>query len=420
MIVIYHLITGLVFVAVSPFVLARMAFDPDFRGKMRERWSNWKSLPVCKDTLWVHASSVGEVRVARVLIRGLLQRFPHHQVVLSTFTPTGYQQAVEFDLCPVFRLPPDLFWLTAGVLNRLHPALLVLIEAEFWPGLLHQCAGRDIPVLLVNGRMSRKSARRYRQIAPLFRWMVAGVDRFAMRSQEDTDRLLGLGIPEARVDTTGNMKFDALPETTVDEQKQADRTLIVFGSTRPGDEPPILDAITHLTQEMENAPKRFVLAPRHPQRCDEVEAMLLNRGLPYKRFSELDGPPDEDTAVILVDAIGHLNDFYRQSQLAFVGGGFSPEFGGQNILEPALHGVPVVFGPHMDNFKEEARLLVESGGGIQLQSADDLHTTLRELLMQPEDMQLRGRLARETIEKNRGALDANLRILEQLLMPTTE
>ncbi|CCQ90289.1 putative 3-deoxy-D-manno-octulosonic-acid transferase [Nitrospina gracilis 3/211] len=420
MIAIYHLITGLVFVAVSPFLLVRMAFNADFREEMLERWSNWKSLPACNDTLWVHASSVGEVRVARVLIQGLLKRFPHHQVVLSTFTPTGYRQAVEFDLCPVFRLPPDLFWLTAGVLDRLHPALLVLIEAEFWPGLLHQCAAREVPVLLVNGRMSRKSARRYRQIAPLFRWMVAGVNRFAMRSEEDTERLLSLGIPEARVDTTGNMKFDALPETAATPQERQDASLVVFGSTRPGDEPPILDAITRLMQEVGNAPKRFVLAPRHPNRCDEVEAMLLNRGLHYQRFSELDGQPNDDTAIVLVDEIGHLNDFYRQSQLAFVGGGFSPEFGGQNILEPALHGVPVVFGPHMDNFREEARLLVESGGGIQLTSEDELYPVLRNLLEQPEDIELRGRLAHETVEKNRGALDANLRILEQLLAPTTE
>ncbi|MGP0566905.1 MULTISPECIES: 3-deoxy-D-manno-octulosonic acid transferase [unclassified Nitrospina] len=420
MIVIYHLITGLMFVAVSPFVLVRMAFNAEFRDEMRERWTNWKSLPACKDTLWVHASSVGEVRVARVLIRGLLQRFPHHQVVLSTFTPTGYRQALEFDLCPVFRLPPDLFWLTAGVLDRLQPALLVLIEAEFWPGLLHQCAAREVPVLLVNGRMSRKSARRYRQIAPLFRWMVAGIQRFAMRSQEDTERLLGLGIPEARVDTTGNMKFDALPDSKADDTTTEDRALIVFGSTRPGDEPPILDVITRIMQEVTDAPRRFVLAPRHPQRCDEVEAMLLNRGLAYKRFSELDGQPDDDTTIVLVDEIGHLNDFYRQSRLAFVGGGFTPEFGGQNILEPALHGVPVVFGPHMDNFKEEARLLVESGGGIQLEGEVELYPVLRNLLEQPEDIELRGRLARETVEKNRGALDANLRILEQLLAPKTE
>ncbi|CAI2719457.1 3-deoxy-D-manno-octulosonic acid transferase [Nitrospina watsonii] len=418
MIVIYHLITGLALLALSPYLLVRAAFDAGFRRELCERMGNWKSLPACQDTLWVHASSVGEVRVARVLIRGLLQRFPHHQVVLSTFTPTGYRQAMEFGLCPVFRLPPDLFWLTGAVLNRLHPAMLILIEAEFWPGLLHQCAGRDIPVVLVNGRMSRKSFRRYRQIAPLFRWLVAGIERFAMRSGEDAERLRSLGIPEARIDNTGNMKFDALPETG--GATRTETPLVVFGSTRPGDEDPILDAITRLTQEQEDTPWRFVLAPRHPQRSDEVEALILNRGLPYKRFSELDGAAAPDVALVLVDEIGHLNDYYRQSLLAFVGGGFHPEFGGQNILEPAMHGVPVVFGPHMDNFKEEARLLVESGGGIQLQSADELYPTLHALLTQPEEIKNRSKLAAVMVHKHRGALDANLRILEQMLAPQTD
>jgi len=416
MIVIYHLITALGLAAASPYLLVRMACDAAFRREVLDRVGNWKSLPPYKDTLWVHASSVGEVRVARVLIRALIQRFPTHQVVLSTFTPTGYRQAVEFDLCPVFRLPPDLGWLTGPLLDRLDPALLILIEAEFWPGLLHRCRDRDIPVLLVNGRLSRKSFRRYRLIKPLFHWMVAGVRRFAMRSELDAERLLKLGIPEARVDVTGNMKFDALPETEAKAVPRDEARLIVFGSTRPGDEGPILDAITRLSQE--DGSWRYVLAPRHPQRCDEVEALILNRGLPYKRFSELEGDPDPDAAIVLVDRLGHLNDFYKQSRVAFVGGGFSAEFGGQNILEPALLGVPVVFGPHMDNFQEEARLLAESGGGIQLKGPDDLYPTLRDLLAHPEEIDNRGKLATVTVRKHRGALDNNLRLIEQLLAPT--
>jgi 3-deoxy-D-manno-octulosonic-acid transferase len=416
MIVIYHLITGLGLVAASPYLLLKMVFDPQFRSEMRERLSSWKSLPPCKDPLWVHASSVGEVRVARVLIQRLLQRFPNRPVVLSTFTPTGNRQAQEFDLCPVFRLPPDVALFTRPLLERLNPAMLILIEAEFWPGLLHQCKDRDIPVLLVNGRLSRKSFRRYRLMKPLLHWMVAGVRRFAMRSDLDAERLLKLSIPTTHVEVTGNMKFDALPEA--EGTSTAESHLVVFGSTRPGDEAPILDAITRLNQE--DRSWRYVLAPRHPQRCDEVEALILNRGLPYKRFSELEGNANPPVSIVLVDQIGHLNNYYRKSRLAFVGGSFSPEFGGQNILEPALCGVPVVFGPHMDNFKEEARLLTESGGGIQLNGPDELYPTLRNLLAHPEEIQNRGKLAAVTVRKHRGALNNNLRIIEQMLAPQPE
>lgn len=419
MIMLYHLITGLGLVAASPFLLVKLGLDPQFRLDLQERLGSWKSLPQFADPLWVHASSVGEVRVARVLIQGLLRRFPDRQVVLSTFTRTGYHQAKEFNLCPVFRLPPDFLFFTRPLVRKLNPALLILIEAEFWPGLLHECRERGIPVLLVNGRLSRKSFRRYRLMKPLFHWMVSGVQRFAMRSELDAGRMRKLGLPAERVEVTGNMKFDALPETEVNLSSRDESRLIVFGSTRPGDEGPILDAITRLNQE--DGSWRYVLAPRHPQRADEVEALILNRGLHYKRFSELEnGDGDTERSIVLVDEIGHLNDFYRQSRLAFVGGGFSPEFGGQNILEPALYGVPVVFGPHMDNFAEEARLLAESGGGIQLKGPEDLYPTLHALLAHPEEITNRGKLAAVTVRKHRGALDRNLRLIEQMITPSSE
>jgi 3-deoxy-D-manno-octulosonic-acid transferase len=367
--------------------------------------------------LWVHASSVGEVRVAELLIRAMQQRYPDRTVVLSTFTATGYALAKEELECPVFRLPLDFPLLIHPLLKRLNPAILILIEAEYWPNLLHACRKKQIPVLLANGRLSAKSFARYQKLKPWFLWLTEPISKFSMRAQAEADRLLQLNIDPSRVQITGNMKFDGLTSEASHSSKsmQTGEITAIFGSTRPGEEQAIAKAISQLNQKPLNC--KFVIAPRHMQRCREVEGILRDAGLPVTLHSKRKDSAEGGTtaSVLLVDTLGALNDYYRQGHVAFVGGGFDPKHGGHNILEPALLGLPVIYGKHMGNFEEEARLLAESGGGIQIEHPEDLTAVLEKLLSDPEEILKRGTLAAEGAQQQKGAVNRNLKLIQSLL-----
>ena len=417
----YNFIIAAAIVLLSPYWGIRMALDETFRQEILQRIRQWKSVPRQTGCLWVHASSVGEVRVAKLLIQAWKKEVPGRAVVLSTYSTTGYTLAQEEVDCPMFRLPLDLPILIRPLLKRLNPAALILIEAEYWPNLLRTCLRKQIPVLLANGRMSARSLARYRKLKPWLEWLTEPITIFAMRSQAEADRLLQLGIDASRVRVTGNMKFDAL---AVGEQAPAPKSIqngeitVIFGSTRPGEERAIANAISQLSQNPLNY--KFIIAPRHVQRCDEIKALLRDSELSLTLHSELQNSPDGWTApVLLVDTLGVLNHYYRQGHVAFVGGGFDPKHGGHNILEPALLGLPVIYGSRMGNFEEEARLLTESGGGIPIQHPEDLTQVLESLLSNPDEIQKRGQLAAETVQRERGAVARNLKLIQSLLTKGT-
>jgi 3-deoxy-D-manno-octulosonic-acid transferase len=411
----YNIIIAAALLLTSPYWIIRMGLDPSFRSEIIQRTRQWKSMPPQNGCLWVHASSVGEVRVAELLIRALQQRYPDRTVVLSTFTATGYALAKEVLGCPVFRLPLDLPFLISPLLKRLDPAILILIEAEYWPNLLHSCLQRRIPVLLANGRLSAKSFARYQKLKPWFLWLTEPISIFSMRAQAEADRLLQLGVNPARVQVTGNMKFDSLTTDGDRPQKsmQMNEITVIFGSTRPGEESAIAKAISQLSQNPLDY--KFIIAPRHMQRCHEVESILRDAGLSFTLHSERkDSTESWTSSILLVDTLGVLNDYYRQGHVAFVGGGFDPRHGGHNILEPALLGLPVIYGKHMGNFEEEARLLTESGGGIQIERPEDLTPVLEKLLGNPEEILKRGTLAAEVVQQQKGAVNRNLDLIQLL------
>jgi 3-deoxy-D-manno-octulosonic-acid transferase len=412
--ILYHTIVGVAILTASPFILLRMALSRGFRADMLERHRGGKSLPSLPDCLWIHASSAGEVRAAKILIDALKEKGNHPTIVLSTFTQTGYDLAIKENIENVFRLPFDYpFWLNP-VFDKLNPTNLILIEAEFWPSLLRLCKRRNVPVLLVNGRMSERSANRYKKFLPFFRWIADPVSVFSMRSQADADRVLALGISSEKVQVTGNVKFDARTgeQLSANNKPSGKFPWLVFGSTRPGDEGPIMESILHLKEDLPDL--NFAVAPRHVDRCQEIESLIQGYGVEFVRHSELPENRDEmKGTIILVDTMGELNHYYARALVAFVGGGFNPRFGGQNILEPAALGLPVVYGKHMQNFEEEARLLKESGGGIQIDNPKELYSTLHRLLIQPEEREQRGHSAAETIRANQGAVQRNLELIEQ-------
>jgi 3-deoxy-D-manno-octulosonic-acid transferase len=414
--ILYYILTGGILLISFPFLLLRAVASSTFRKEFLGKLDGAKNLPKLKGSLWVHASSVGEVRLAKTLITLLQEQGETRPIVLSTFTPTGYALAVEEKLPNVFRLPLDFpLWLNP-VFDRIEPSQLVLIEAELWPCLLRQCKKRKIPVVQVNGRVSEKSIQRYGKFKSFFLWMTEAVVLFSMRSQTDADRLIELGIPEEKIRVTGNIKFDVLP-TGSDELKSIvfdpNSFLIVFGSTRPGDEGPVMEAFINLKKDFQNI--IGVIAPRHMQRCREVEDLIREFSVEHTLLSNL---PEGDWvnhpgSLILVDKMGVLNSFYANAKLAYVGGGFNPRFGGQNILEPAAFDVPVLFGKHMNNFEEEARLLIESGGGIQLQKEEELYQALKQLLLNSDKRQQAGRAAAETVRNHRGAALRTVKVIEE-------
>jgi len=368
------------------------------------------SLPELKGALWIHASSVGEVRLAKTLIAGLIKDGESRPIALSTFTPTGYALAREENLPNVFRLPLDFpIWMNP-VFERIQPAKLILIEAELWPCLLRQCKSRSIPVVQVNGRVSEKSVQRYGKLPAFFLWMTEPIQQFSMRSQTDADRLLQIGVTKEKVRVTGNIKFD-VPSIEKENTSEwgDDSTILVFGSTRPGEEGPIMEALVELQKEFPNL--IGVIAPRHMQRCREVEDLIREFKVDYTLLSELDGLANWTGSILLVDSLGKLNAFYESATVAYVGGGFNPRFGGQNILEPAALGKPVLFGKFMNNFEEEAKLLTQSGGGLQLQNIEELYDVLKRLLINPDERQKLGHAAQETVKANSGALLRNIELI---------
>ena len=414
--VLYYILTGTLILVSTPFLLLRSLLSSNFRNNIKEKLKGANALPHLKKSLWIHASSVGEVRLAKTLITSLQEHGETRSIVLSTFTPTGFDLAVEENLPHVFRLPFDFpLWLNP-VFDRIKPSQLILIEAELWPSLLRLCKKNNVPVLQVNGRVSEKSLERYRKFNSFFLWMTEAVTQFSMRSQKDAERLFELGVSEEKIRVTGNIKFDTLPngsDTRSSLVFKPDSFLIVFGSTRPGDEGPAMEAFIKLKKDFPNV--LAVIAPRHMQRCREVEDLIREFNDNYTLYSET---KEEDwvnkpCSIILLDKIGALNSFYANAKLAYVGGGFNPRFGGQNILEPTAFGIPVMFGKHMSNFEEEAKLLIKSGGGIQLQKEEELYSVLKKFMLSPDLRQKAGEAAAETVRQHRGAVLRTLKIIQE-------
>jgi 3-deoxy-D-manno-octulosonic-acid transferase len=412
--ILYHTIVGIATLAASPFILFRMALSQSFRQEMQARHRGGKTLAPLPGCLWIHASSAGEVRAAKILIDALDKKGGHPHIVLSTFTKTGYDLARLENIQNVFRLPFDFpLWLNP-VFDKLKPSQLILIEAEFWPSLLRTAKRRNIPVVLVNGRMSERSASRYQKVLPFFRWITDPIAVFSMRTQGDANRALALGVPAPKVRVTGNIKFDAQTNGTRPGEKKPEQKSpwVVFGSTRPGDEGPIMKTVVRLKKDLPDL--NIAIAPRHVDRSREVESLIKEYDVEFKLHSGL-APDKADLkgTIILIDKMGELKDYYARATVAFVGGGFNPRYGGQNILEPAALGIPVVYGKHMQNFQEEARLLKESGGGVQIQHPKELYPVLYGLLTQPKERDRRGQSAARTITENQGAVQRNIDLIEQ-------
>jgi 3-deoxy-D-manno-octulosonic-acid transferase len=427
----YSVLTLAAFVLVSPYFLYQAIRYKKYVGSVRERLGY---LPISfnldgEESIWIHAVSVGEALTARALAADLKRRYPRLRLYLSTTTMAGQQVAkasLRHLVDGVFYFPFDWMFTIRRTLNLVRPRLFVMMETEIWPNLLHACRKRGVKTAVINGRISAKSYPRYKLIRPFFRRVLADVDRFCMQSEESAHRLKDLGADPGRVTVTGSLKFDSLelPAPTAHGKPRervlrffrlsAHRTVLVAGSTMRGEETAVLRAFAKIKATQTHA--IAIIAPRQPERFGEVERLSREAGFVTIRRSELPIDAEPRADVVVLDTIGELAQLYQLATAVFVGGSLA-DYGGHNILEPAIFGKPIVFGPHMQNFREIAETFVANDAAIQVQTERDLDAAILSLVRDPVHRARLGAAARALVEANRGAKDKTLAVLGELLPP---
>jgi 3-deoxy-D-manno-octulosonic-acid transferase len=426
----YSLLTFAVFVVVSPYFLYQAIRHKKYIGSLGPRMGH---LPISfnvdgDESIWIHAVSVGEALTARALAADLKTRYPRLRLFLSTTTIAGQQVARRSlkDVDEVFYFPFDWAFIVRRTLKQVKPRVFIMMETEIWPNLLRLCRERGVKTVMINGRISSRSYPRYRLVRPFFKRVLADIDRFCMQSEESARRLIDLGADPGRVTVTGSLKFDSLEvPAPASHGKPRDRVLrffripsnrsvIVAGSTLRGEEAAILRAFARIRKTMPNA--MLVLAPRQPERFGEVERLARDASFLTARRSELPIDAEPRAEVVILDSIGELAQLYQLATAVFVGGSLE-NHGGHNILEPAIYGKPIVFGPHMQNFREIADAFVTNGAAVQVQSERELEEALLALLTDPVRRARLGAAARALVEANRGAKEKTLAVIAEIIPP---
>lgn len=425
MYLIYSILLGLGAALTSPYWFIKGIRERKYLVNFRQRLGF--CLPAKRQgakPLWIHAVSVGEVLAAKPLIRSLRSRYPSLPLMVSTVTVTGQNLAEkEFGSnASVLYFPFDWDFCVRRFLVRISPLAVILLETELWPNFLKNCSEVRIPVFLFNGRISDQSIGRYRRIRWVTSRMLRALDRIGAQTDEDKRRLIELGASEERITVTGNLKYDltAPPIDPGDELLRMIRArlalssstpVVVVGSSMKGEETIFLGAFREARFSVPDA--RLILAPRHPERFDEVAGLLASSGLAFCRRSQIGSADQVRGEVMLLDTIGELHRVYSLATVAVIGGSFLP-YGGHNPLEPASLGKAIIFGPEMRNFREIARLFVEVKAARQC-AAESLSAALIELLTDEQARSRLGRGALAELRKNHGATENTLRILRSRL-----
>ncbi len=409
-----------------PLVLLRLLWrgyrNPAYFERWPERLGLWRQ-PLRPVDLWIHAVSVGEVQAMQPLIRELLSREPGLALMVTTTTPTGARRLQELFAERVQHAftPYDLPWIMRRFLSRLRPRLVLVVETEIWPTMLAACAEREIPVILANARMSPRSARGYARVGDFTAQTLQRFAHIAAQSQPDAERFIQLGAAPQRVMVTGSIKFDVrLPASLRDRAEVlrrawgVNRPVWVAASTHEGEEESLLSVQRQLRQRFADA--LLVLVPRHPERFDRVAALVHRKGLAM--VSRSDGRAcDAACSVYLVDSMGELPLFLAAADAAFIGGSLVP-VGGHNLLEAAALAIPVAIGPNSFNFAEITRRLVAEQGAVQVKDAEALARLLEAWLGDAAERARIGEQAFAFVERNRGALQRLLALLDETLRAT--
>ncbi|HEX6323395.1 MAG TPA: 3-deoxy-D-manno-octulosonic acid transferase [Vicinamibacterales bacterium] len=419
-----------VFVLASPYFIYQAIRYRKYVGSLPQRLGY---LPLSfnldgDDAIWIHAVSVGEVLTARALVPDLRARYPRLRLFVSTTTMTGQQVARTHlqQVDGVFFFPFDLAFIIRRTLALVRPRLFVMMETELWPNLLRECRRRGVRTVLVNGRISQRSYPRYKLARFFFKEVLSDVDRFCMQGEESARRIIEMGADPARVVITGSLKFDSVElPSAVTTGRGAHRVLryfkvkpgrhvVIAASTLKGEEELVLDAFRPVQRAWPDA--LLVIAPRKPERFGEVADLVRDSGLRVARRTDLpvDAEPPHD--VVVLDTIGELPHLFPVATAVFVGGSLV-DWGGHNILEPAIHGKAILFGPHMQNFAEIAQAFVEGQGALQVQSAREFGDVLFKVLSDPVLRARLGAAAQALVEANRGAKDRTLQAIAAVFPP---
>jgi len=375
-----------------------------------------------KPVIWLHCVSVGETQAARPLAQRLKQEFPHHALVVSTITLTGQTLAREVfheRAESIFYFPFDWRWSVRRALKAINPAAVLIMETELWPNFLRECKARRIPVALVNGRISPQSYEGYRLIKFFLRRVLSCLSIAVMQSQTDAERLQSLGMARERLFTAGNLKFDAEVAGESEELKQrfglkTATPLVLGASTHAPEEEMMLESIKQLRTKQ---PVRLILAPRRPERFNEVAALIQKSGLSGARKTDPPQPEDAEATVILLDTIGELPATHSLADVVFVGGSIVDK-GGHNVVEPAAAGTAVVTGAHTHNFHAVIDLMLNAGAIVQLSSdvtTEEITNTFAELLANSDRRDELGRRAKQLVIDNQGATERTIKLIAPLL-----
>ena len=405
----------------GPYVLKRL-FQTTGTAR-RERMGRGTELPADPHRLWLHGASVGEMAAAKPILQIIHDKAPQAGVVISTITPTGRNAAEgSYPWAEDIRFfPLDVPSAVRRSLNAVKPALVAIIETELWPNFLY-LASRRCPVVLINGRISDKTFRKAGSCKALYAWMFSHISVLGMQTQTDADRAVQLGAPSDRVSVLGISKFDEPVKTLTTDAIAGwrsalgvgDAPVIVAGSTFSGEDEAVCRAVAGARSVAKGL--KAVIAPRHLERAPEVMQAIQGAGL--RGCLRTDGP-DPSADVIVLNTFGELAEVYGIADAAFIGKSLCSR-GGQNLIQPMAHGVPVVYGPHMENFRDVAAMAEAEGAAIRVQNADELKVVISDILGDPQRRHSMGKTARALVERNRGASERYAELLLKHLYPKEE
>lgn len=424
----YNILFTIGLIAMLPRAFVRMRRRGGYARNFGQRFARYSPELLAQfhegGRIWVHAVSVGEIFVATRFMREFRARRPDVKFVLSTTTSTGYGIAEKEVSAPdvLIYLPLDFPCIMKRALSIIRPKALVLVECELWPNLIRLAKRGGVPVILINGRISDHSYSGYNKLRVFTRPLLAQVDLLCMQSEDDRQKLASLGADPTRLNVVGSAKYDMTPANGDGEEKARaalelagiarDRLVLLGGSTWAGEEETLLDVYKELRETIKNLV--LVLVPRHAERREKVLSAIANRGLSVVRRTELKpgGPFSPD--VLLVDTTGELRGFYACADVIFVGKSLC-EHGGQNVIEPALCGKPIVVGPNMENFAAVTRDFLAAGALVQVRDAVGLRDALRMLLSDPAKRASLGQKARCLVRDKAGAIDKTLQLVFSVL-----
>jgi len=414
----------------SIFYLPILIFKGKLHAEFGERFARFskakqKALLLGKDRIWIHAVSVGEVALCKSLVPALKEKFPDHDIVISTITKAGNGLAKKIfskDVIIIY-FPLDFRFIVRKSLNLIKPALYIMVETEIWPNLLREISSRGIHSMLINGRISDRSIGRYRLAKPFLKKILGRIDVYCMQDQIDAARIIELGAPTDKVKVTGNMKFDAEVSANKKDSKvirdsfglKEDEYLFVAGSTHEGEEEIVLEVFKKLSGDFPNL--KLLIAPRHVNRAEQIEKVVMNSGFQSNRFSAVNEShaPNLTPRILLLDTIGHLNEAYSVAAIVFIGGSLVKR-GGHNPIEPACFARPILFGLHMFNFKYITNVFLKNKAAIQISNKEDLYEKCKLLLKDAGASGALGRNAQRCVIEQKGATEKNMAQICRLLI----